>query len=138
MGNSRSDSRVCGFYVSKRGCSKGRNCEFLHPTRGSLKDNSRRGGSFPQRLKPKACDFYNKPAGCRKGNKCLFIHMKKRVCQWVNTERGCRKGKYCDFLHTTEGGEDVVNDQNTGNDQQNQQNIDMDISQNGQQYQQYE
>eukprot|EP00823_Brevimastigomonas_motovehiculus_P005423 TRINITY_DN39_c0_g2_i2.p1 TRINITY_DN39_c0_g2~~TRINITY_DN39_c0_g2_i2.p1 ORF type:complete len:216 (+),score=36.08 TRINITY_DN39_c0_g2_i2:68-715(+) len=108
-------NRICDYYTSPRGCIKGKECDFLHPTAPN--------GNVTN----KVCEYFNTPRGCVKSNTCDFLHVPKRntvamsafgpvpifkhfssssssrsenqVCKYYMSTRGCIKGSSCEFLH---------------------------------------
>lgn len=105
--------KVCDYFLLGRGCVKGDECDFIHPTAPD--------GSATSKL----CDFFYQPRGCTKGDTCNFLHIpaqqltgkyrelhppgqshspaaalhSKSVCQFYLTPSGCKKGAMCDHLH---------------------------------------
>lgn len=120
-------TRVCDFYNTPTGCSKGLNCNFLHPRAGSFSPVITSTSAPTSTRKP--CDYFFSRQGCKKGEECPFAHtrspvvpsssvprssyppraggpgsgsgapFKTRVCDFFATERGCVKGDQCDFIH---------------------------------------
>lgn len=51
--------KVCSFFNTVRGCSKGNQCDFLHQA---------------VRKQNKPCAFFEKSGSCKKGESCEFMH----------------------------------------------------------------
>jgi len=124
IGQGGQGGKVCEFFMTPRGCSKGNSCDFAHIPGGGqqyfggmpgmigMPMGGGMGMSGPvnklngKPLRPKACEFFSTERGCIKGDSCDFIHQKQKPCEFTSTPKGCRKGKFCDFLHP-EGADDT-------------------------------
>eukprot|EP01080_Neovahlkampfia_damariscottae_P004689 gene4689-8261_t len=59
------NKKVCAFFNTTNGCTKGNSCQYLH-----------------QKLQKKqVCFFYTSPKGCLKGDSCQFLHEETKTTE---------------------------------------------------------